>query len=105
MRVRADDGSSVRDHLEAAAARGNPTAIAALQGPPFPDVLAGLWDQFAVLDRMRGEGMAGLAPVTLEGIQAARQLFRWRLEPHEVESLHLLDLAIRYPDPYEVRPR
>lgn len=89
---------STRRALEATAARGVVSAIKLLEGPPFPDSLEYLWDHFQQLDRMRPEGMAGLAALTPPVILAARELFDWQLEPHEVEAIAALDLVTRFPD-------
>lgn len=98
MRRPAPDGAPERTHLEAAARRGSPRAIALLHSPPLPEVLAELWDIFSTLDRMRGQGYAGPAALTPESIWSADRLFRWDLRPHEVEALHLLDLVTRHPE-------
>ena len=97
MREKQSDGTTRRAHLEAAAAKGNPKALAALAGPPFPDLLAGLWDIFERLDAMRAVGFNGLERFTPAHIRDGDTLFGWGLAPHEVEALVALDLATLYP--------
>jgi hypothetical protein len=81
----------------AAAAKGNATALAALEGPPFPDALGGVWDIFQRLDAMRAVGFNGPERFTPTHIADGARLFGWTLEPHEVEALVALDLVTLYP--------
>jgi hypothetical protein len=88
-----------RAHLEEAAARGNPHAIAALAGPEFPEALHYLWERFERLDAMREAGFHGPARFSPPFLDAAGRLLGWRLAPHEVEALMLLDAVTLYPEP------
>ena len=96
------DGSTERAHLEVLAKRGDPRAIAALKSPvEFPEPLGTLWDRFQMLSRVRAPGIAGPALVTLTEIKAANDLLQWDLQPHEVEALHLIDMAMLAPEARE----
>lgn len=68
-----------------------------LEGPPFPESLDYLWEQFQRLHRMRPEAMNGMAALTPPIILAANQLFGWDLEPYEVEAISDIDLVTRFP--------
>lgn len=94
-----DGAGSQRDHLEALASQRVPAAIAALEGPPYPEELRYLHEWFLELDSARGEGMMGLAPLTYPQVDAWARLQDRRPRPHEVRALFRLDLASRYPDP------
>lgn len=101
LRQPTKDGSTRRAYLEAAAARGNKTAKERLEGPPFPDDLAELWNIFERLDAMRSVGFNGLERFTPGHIADADRLFGWKLKPHEVEALVALDLVTLYPEAEE----
>lgn len=96
LRKPAKDGVATRVHLESAARRGHATAIAKLQGPPFPESLSELWQQFKTLDSMRREATNGLAALTPGDIRAANELFDWDLRPHEADAIRAIDLVVRY---------
>ena len=98
LRATGEDRATQRAHLEAAAAKGNATAAAALVPPPFPEALAYLWDIFDRLDALRRVGMNGLERLNASDLWAALHLFEWPLAPHEVDALMRLDLATLYPD-------
>jgi hypothetical protein len=97
LRERTKDGSTREQYLMAAAARGNTKAMQALEGPPFPDALDGLWHIFERLDALRGVGFNGPERFTPGHIADGARLFGWTLEPHEVEALVALDLVTLYP--------
>lgn len=97
LRERGDDGATRLAHLEAAAARGHPQAIAALEGPEFPEGLYGLWLVFEKLHGSRGAGMHGPERLRMADIHAADALYGWGLAPHEVDALMMLDLVTLYP--------
>jgi hypothetical protein len=72
--------------------------VAALSPPPFPEALAYLWDVFERLDAMRRVGFNGLERLAPADVQAGLELFHVKLDPHEVEALVLVDLAMLHPD-------
>jgi hypothetical protein len=91
---RAADGSSERDHLEAAADRGNEAAIKALEGPPVPEEVAYLKRWAVELYGRSGIGMSGLAPLTYSTLESWMRLKGVVLEPYEVEALMAIDMAM-----------
>lgn len=89
------DGTTQRAHWEASARRGNPDALARLEGPRFPDALAYLHEWFVELSAARGEGVHGPAAITYQDIDAWARLMDRQPEPHEVAALTELDRAYR----------
>lgn len=61
-------------------------------------MLTQLWARFQALDGAREAGQYGLAAITHVQIDAANRLHDWRLQPHEVQALLMLDVAIRFPE-------
>lgn len=96
-----EDGVTRRAHLEASAARGNATAEAALEGPPYPEPLRALHGWAMELVGRSGADLNGLAPLTYGTIADWARLTGRFPRPHEVRALLLLDAAIRRPDPEE----
>ena len=92
---RADDGSTMREHWEHAAARGSVAARAKLEAPEFPEQLSYLWSWTLELHGRSGVSMAGLNPLTYQTLDAWARLTGRDPMPHEVEALILLDAALR----------
>ena len=92
MGKRAEDGSTVRDHLEAS---GSAYALAQLVPPEFPEELEYLWSWSLELHGRSGVSMAGLNPLTFQTIEAWAVLTDTVPTPQEVEGLILLDSALR----------
>ncbi|KKL24374.1 hypothetical protein LCGC14_2415940, partial [marine sediment metagenome] len=61
---RAEDGSTMREHWEVAAAQGSAKAAESLTAPPFPEDLAYMWDWTLELHGRSGVNMAGLNPLS-----------------------------------------
>lgn len=97
---RADDGATLREHWERAAARGSTTARARLRLPEFPEELGYLWEWGMALHGRSGVSMAGINPLTFEAIEAWARLHGCAPSPLEVEGLLMLDSALR-PSPAE----
>jgi hypothetical protein len=81
--------------LEAAAEKGNEDAQKELQGPPLPPCVAYLYEWAMGLFGRSGIGMEGVAPLTFTTIESWARLTDRNLEPHEVEALLEIDLAMR----------
>jgi len=64
-----------------------------LDGPPLPADGAWLWDVFLDLDRWRGVGMMGLAPLTLHDLDAYERRYGLALSPEDADLLKRLDLV------------
>jgi hypothetical protein len=92
------DGSTRRAHLEAAARRGHPAAVAALEGPECPDAVSYLRDWLHELHGRSGVGMSGLAPLTYGAIADWARLTGRRPHPYEVRALLTLDAVMLFPD-------
>jgi hypothetical protein len=88
------DGAAQRATWELAAARGNADARRKLEGPDFPEHMAHLWEWVRDLHGRSGVGMAGLAPLSHQEIEAWQRLTGIVLEPLEVEALIALDGAL-----------
>lgn len=80
--------------------RGNPVAIAALQGPECPASLAYLlpW-AFALAGRSGCDMSGNLLPLSHTELGAWSALTGVELQPDEVEALMTLDAAIRHREP------
>jgi len=79
------------------ARRGRQDAIDQLEGPPFPDELAYLWEWFVELDRARGSTGFAMSPIGFVDIQAWASLTGRRPYPEEVHALLQLDWTKRHP--------
>lgn len=90
---RQKDGSVTRQHVEAAANKGNALAIARLEAASaIPESLEYLADIFYRLCNMREtDGMVGGKRFTPAHIKAGMELFGWSLTPLEVEGIVELD--------------
>jgi hypothetical protein len=89
--ARQPDGETLRTHLEAAAARGNARAIAAIEGPECPEAARHVWGWFQHLSSRRGSNGFGLNALTYLEVDAWARLRGIRPEPWELEALFLLD--------------
>jgi hypothetical protein len=100
MRKPDERGFAQRDHLRGLVRRGMATEAQRrlLAGPPFPDLLAYLWDWFMELDRARTIGMNGPDLLTYQVIDAWARLTGREPWPHEVAALISLDLVTRHPE-------
>lgn len=97
LRELAKDGSSIREHLQAAADRGRQVAIDKLNGPAFPDALAYLYGWLLELDGARSVGMNGLESFTFQMVESWARLTDRSPEPHEVDALMYLGRVFLYP--------
>ena len=88
------DGASQVATWELAAARGNEAARRKLEGPEFPEELAYIWEWARDLHGRSGAGMAGLAPLSYQTIDAWQKLTGTVLTPLEVEALISVDGAL-----------
>jgi hypothetical protein len=95
---RTDDGSTVRVHLEAAAARGSASAAAELEGPDCPEEVLYLVEWAHALFGRSGIGMSNVAPLTYGTIAHWARLTDTKLHPFEVSALILLDDVMREPE-------
>jgi hypothetical protein len=68
-----------------------------LEGPEMPEEVAYLWDYLLELDRARRYGFNGPEGLTYVDLDAWCRLTDRVLEPHEVEALMMLDMALRAP--------
>ena len=91
------EGSSVREHLQGAANRGDEEAAAKLAPPPFPDAIAYLYAWLLELDGARDVGMSGLKTFTYPMIESWARLTDQHPEPHEVAALMHLGRVLLYP--------
>jgi hypothetical protein len=91
--ARAKDGSTLGEHLAAAAAAGSVRAALDLLGPDLPLAAAHLWQWFLELDSARGSNGWGLNPVGYAEIEAWARLTRRSPAPWEIEILRALDRA------------
>jgi hypothetical protein len=89
--ARLKDGSTLRDHLQAAVRQG------ALPDPRLlerlPEHGAALWDAFAALSTSRPAGMGGASAVPPSEIAAWQQLHGVRLTGWEIDTLCAMDRA------------
>lgn len=92
---RRKDGSITRKHVEAAATKGNPIAVAKLAAADaVPESLEYLADIFYRLCTMReSDGMIGPKHFSPAHIKAGMELFGWSLSAMEVEAIVELDIA------------
>lgn len=91
MHARAQDGATMRAHLEAAAKMGSVAAKAELAKDLSPGPLAYLWHWFLELHARRGMGGMGPAPITWPDLQAWSALMRRALDPWEYALIGVLD--------------
>lgn len=90
---RQQDGSTLRDHLEvAAAATGRPDPL--LQAPAVPRGCQGLLDAFNDLSAARPQGMGGAGAIPASEISAWQHLRGLRLSCWEIDTLTLMDRAV-----------
>jgi hypothetical protein len=59
----------------------------------LPDEYAALWGVFCDLDRWRGMGMMGMAPLTLHDLAAYEARYGIALGPDEADLLKRIDVA------------
>jgi hypothetical protein len=93
-------GGSEREHLEAAARAGNPTAIAALGGPEAPDrpePLEYLLGYAYELHGRSGLSEMGVAPLTYSTLAEWARFRGVTLEWWEVEVLLRVDAELGHP--------
>lgn len=91
-----EDGRTRRAVLEASAARGNPVAVAALEGPECPDTMYHLVEWAIALVGRSGADMSGhLLPLAHREVLAWSMLSGQVPAPHEVAALMTLDSALR----------
>jgi len=91
------DGSPARDSYLHHARNGRADAIAMLEGPVFPEVLAYLWEWYQELRRGLGEGLNGIAPLSWMALDAWQRQSRRSPEPYEIDALFSLDVVTRNP--------
>jgi len=101
LNERQKDGSSARDHLEAAAAKGSRRAQKELDGPEYPDALDYLYGWAMELVGRSGVGMEGLSPLTYTTLADWARLTGREPEPFEIEALLYLDAVIRHTETRE----
>ena len=90
---RQQDGSTLREHLEAAAAAsGRPDPL--LQVPAVPRGCHGLLSAFNDLSASRPQGMGGACGIPPSEVQAWQQLRGLRLTGWELDTLALMDRAV-----------
>ena len=85
------DTGSERDHLEAAAAKGNAAARATLTAHPCPPVFRSLYRDFMTLSLWRSAGGMGPAPLTLHDVRE----YETRMRPTRPFLAGELDLLKR----------
>jgi hypothetical protein len=85
-----------RDTWEAAAARGNPDALAKLSAP-FPDCLEYLWRWANELHGRSGYGQYGVQPLSYGTLADWARLTDRHPTPAEVSALIALDAAMSAP--------
>lgn len=73
------------------AAKSSAKVRAALRGPPLPDGMGWLWTVFLDLDRWRGAGGMGPAPLTLHDLAAYERRYGLTLSPDDADLLKRLD--------------
>jgi hypothetical protein len=84
------DGSSQRDHLEAVERTMN-RPLAALDGPPLPDICEHIWRWFQELSAGRGSNGFGINPIGYRDIEAWSTLTGTIVRPGEVKTIMILD--------------
>jgi hypothetical protein len=95
-----DKGFAARAHLLAKVRMGKATAEERqlLEGPPFPETVAYLWEWHQELARTRSVGMAGVDPLSYPAIDAWARLTDRHPLPDEVDALLQLDAVTRSPE-------
>ena len=83
--------------MEKLAAKGDARAIAALDGPEFPDCLDYLYRWAVDMHGRSGVGMGGLMPLSYSTIADYSRLNDIYIAPHEVAALILLDSVMLSP--------
>lgn len=99
------DGVPHRAYVEASAKRGNPEAIAALEGPPFPEAVEYLWEWAGELVGRSGVGMEGYAPLSFATVESWARLTHRHPTPDDVHALFMLDAVMRHPEPADTTPK
>ena len=91
LALRQPDGSTLRDHLQAAAtATGRPDEQLSARVPPDGSAL---WAAFVDLSAARPVGMGGAGAVPPSEVLAWQQLQGLRLSPWEIDTLGAMDRA------------
>ena len=93
-----EDGKkkTVRQHLQSIAAQ-DPSVLADLEGPRFPEELSHLWDWSQELHGQSGVGQSGWLPLTFTTIADWSKLLDINILPEEVSALMQIDRALLYP--------
>lgn len=91
LATRQSDGSTLREHLQSAAAQGQPADPRL--GAGAPPQCAALWDAFVALNGARPSGM-GASAIPPSEIVAWQQLHGVRLTPWEADTLQAMDRAV-----------
>lgn len=110
-----DKKSSVRDHLEYLAERGDSSAQAELDAEPqCPEEVKYLVEWAYLLFGRSGAGLSGPNPLSFNTVEAWARLYDLEVSPLEVEALVWLDDAMRnakggdeaeQPDPAPAAPQ
>ena len=101
---RADDGSTLRDHLEEKLRRGHTKALERLEGPEPPVEVLYLLEWAQALYGRSGATMGGLAPLSYGTIRDWAALMEIDVTPLETQALMWLDAVMRNPEPDEPEP-
>lgn len=91
-------GSPTRDSYLVQARKGSASALAMLDGPPFPDALAYLWRWYGELRRGCAPDATGAAVLTWPVLDAWARRTHRDPEPYEADALFTLDAVMRQPD-------
>ena len=86
-----------RVHLELAARRGNPSAIAALAGPEYPDAVEYLHGLLWQVHGRSGASMNGLAPLSWGTLRDFRDFTGVRITGDDARALMRLDAILLSP--------
>ena len=91
LSARQDDGSTLREHMEAFSERaGRPHPMIA-DGPELPEGCADLWRAFLALHVRRGSNGFGPSRITFLDLDAYQRVTRRRLASWEVEAIMQAD--------------
>ena len=86
-----EDGSPVISHWRVAAKRGDPKILAKLYGPPFPEALRDVYEEYRELAQGRRYGMNGPEPLCYVDIDAWARLKGVLPNPQRVAAFLTLD--------------